>query len=126
MGAPPPPAQTAKPLIAGIMLIVFGLINAVYMAYNIITLETATSQYEGIGGDFLSFMADLFMICFAILMIFSIISVLGGIFAIKREKFSIAIIGAILGLFSLGPYCLSSIVALIALILLFVSKDEFL
>ena len=120
-----PPAQSAKPLIAGIMLIIFGLINIGWQAYTIVTIEEATSQFEGVGGDLMGFMADIVMICSIILIIFSVISILGGFFATKREKFGMAIMGAIMGLFTFGPYCLSSIVALIALILIATSKDEF-
>lgn len=124
-GAPMPPAQSAKPLIAGILLIVFGLINIGNAIYTIVTVEEATSQFEGIGGEALGFMADIVMICMIVFIIFSVIAILGGFFATQRSKFGIAIMGAIVGLFTIGPMCLSSLTALVALILLFMSKDEF-
>jgi hypothetical protein len=127
-GPPPgpmPPMQTSKPLIAGILLIVFGLINIGNAIYTIVTVDEAMSQLGGIGEDQLGFVSDIVMICMVIFIILSVIAILGGYFATQRTKWGIALVGAIVGLFTIGPVCLSSITALIALILLFMSKDEF-
>ena len=125
MGPPMPPAQSAKPLSAGIRLIVFGLINIGNAIYTIVTVEEAVSQFEGIGGETLGFLADIVLICSIIFIIFSVIAILGGYFATQRSRFGIALMGAIVGLFTIGPMCLSSITALVALILIAISKDEF-
>lgn len=124
-GPPMPPMQTSKPLIAGILLIVFGLINIGYWIYLIVTVESAMSQFGDIGEEYLGFIRDIVVICGVFVIILSAIAILGGYFATQRTKFGIAVVGAILGLLTIGPYCLSSLVALIALILLFMSKDEF-
>jgi hypothetical protein len=70
-------------------------------------------------------LASMFIICGALGIIFGLMAVIGGWFAIKREKFNLALVGAILGLLTLGPYCLTSILALVGLIVLAISKDEF-
>jgi hypothetical protein len=120
-----PPAQTSKPMIAGILLIVFGLINIGNAIYTMVTVDAAMSQLPGMAEDQLDFIRDFVIICSLIFIIMSVIAILGGFFATQRTKFGIAITGAIVGLFTIGPVCLSSITALIALILLFMSKDEF-
>lgn len=58
-------------------------------------------------------------ICAGLVVILAIISLIGGIYAIKRERYKMAIVGAIAGIVSLG------LLALIALFILILSKDEF-
>ena len=120
-----PPAQTAKPVIAGILLIVFGLITIGNAIYTIVTVDAAMGSLPGVAGDQLDIINDIITICMIIFIIMGVISILGGIFATKRTKFGIAIMGAIVGLFTIGPFCLSSITALVALILIAISLDDF-
>jgi hypothetical protein len=122
---PPAPLQTSKPLVAGILLIIFGIINIGNAIYTIITVETALTEIPGIGEGELEFVKDFVYICSGIGIVLSIIAILGGYFATQRIKWPIAMIGAILALFTIGPVCLTSLTALIAIILLFMSKDEF-
>ena len=61
-----------------------------------------------------------FMFACAIIMIISaVFQLIGGIFAIKRERYGLTIVCAILGVISF------SILAIIALLILILSKDEF-
>jgi hypothetical protein len=127
-GPPPGPMprqQTAKPLFAGILLIVFGLINIGFALYLIIAVDAVLSMIPDVAEEQLQFIKDFVMVCGIIGIIMSVIAIIGGYFATQRTKFGIAIIGSIVGLFTLGPLCLSSLTALIALILLYMSKDEF-
>lgn len=124
-GAPMPPMQTSKPMVAGILLIIFGLINIGNAIYTMVTVESAMSELPGLAEDQLQFVKDFVYICSIIGIILSVIAILGGYFATQRTKWGVAIVGAILALFTIGPVCLSSLTALIALILLFMSKDEF-
>ncbi|MEE8564982.1 MAG: hypothetical protein V3S79_01205, partial [Candidatus Thermoplasmatota archaeon] len=50
---------------------------------------------------------------------------LGGIISIKRKMWGFTIVMSIIGLFTIGPFLLSSILSLIALILIALSKKEF-
>jgi predicted RNA-binding Zn-ribbon protein involved in translation (DUF1610 family) len=51
---------------------------------------------------------------------------LGGYFAAQEKKWPLAMAGAILGLFTVGPYFLGSIASLVCLILIAVAKPNFL
>jgi hypothetical protein len=59
--------------------------------------------------------------CAALMVIFSIVSLIGGISAIQRKRFPLAAIGALLGILTL----IGAIFSLIALFILIISKDEF-
>jgi hypothetical protein len=61
------------------------------------------------------------VVCAVLFVIFSIIAMLGGYFAIKRRKFGLAITGSILGIFTL----VGAIFAIPALFILILSRDEF-
>ena len=62
----------------------------------------------------------------AIGIIFGLIALIGGVMALQRKKWSLALIGSILGLFMIGLVVLeASILSLIAIILLANSKNEF-
>ena len=64
-------------------------------------------------------------ICGIIIALCSIITFAGGIVAIKRKAWSLAVIGGILGLFTIGLMFLGSIFSLIGLILVLISRKEF-
>ena len=66
----------------------------------------------------------IWMICGVIGIILSIIVLVGGVMAIKKKNWAFALIGSIIGLVSVGFY-LGSLLSLIALILIVISKDEF-
>jgi hypothetical protein len=59
------------------------------------------------------------LICAGLSIILAIISLVGGIYAIRRERYKIAIVGAIVGVITLG------LLSLIALFILILAKDEF-
>ena len=64
-------------------------------------------------------------ICATIGIILSIFPLLGGILSLKRKMWGIAIVMSIIGLFTIGPIFASSILALVGLILIAISKNEF-
>jgi hypothetical protein len=57
--------------------------------------------------------------------ILSIFALTGGIVAIKRKAWGLAIVGGILGLFTIGPMFLGSIISLVGLILVAISRKDF-
>jgi hypothetical protein len=63
--------------------------------------------------------------CSIIGCIISIFALVGGIVAVKRKAWGLAIVGGILGLFTIGPFFLGSIISLIGLILVAISRKEF-
>ena len=67
----------------------------------------------------------LLQVCGAIGIVLAIPMVVGGVFAIQRKMWGFALVGSILGLFTIGFVFLSSIFAFIALILIAMSRNEF-
>jgi DNA-directed RNA polymerase subunit RPC12/RpoP len=63
--------------------------------------------------------------CTIILVIFSIIALIGSIVCLKRQYFDIAIVSSFIAIFSFGFFLIGSILAIIAFIIIFRSKDEF-
>ncbi len=123
-GPPPYPMgpvveHTAKPVIGGILIIIgalVGIVFGIWIAAIGGTLETLMPVTVP-GADAL---AGIIMICGIVFLVFGIIGLLGGIFAIKRTHFGLAILG---GIFSLLAGFI--IFGLIGLILVAISKKEF-
>ena len=63
--------------------------------------------------------------CSIILIIFSIIALLGAVATLKRQHFDVAVVGALLGIFSFGFFLVGSILSIISLFLILSSKEEF-
>lgn len=123
---PSPPAwypekkKTNTSLAAGVLLIIAGILavgNIIADIFLVSSGNTSVSGYEGI--------ANLLIVCFTIIFVFAVIAILGGVMAVKRKAWGVALTCSILGLFTLGPLFISSILSLIALILIAVSKEEF-
>ena len=62
-------------------------------------------------------------ISFAIIIV-SIPPLIGGIFCFLRKQLTISLIGAVLGIFSIG-FFIGSLLSIVALILIWLSRDEF-
>jgi len=101
--------QTAKPVIGGILILIAGLGDLV-MGLWLAVVGTAFMTIP-------FFPTGMLMTCAIIWIILGLIAMIGGIFAIKREKFGLAIIGGVLTIYTL--------LGLIGLILVALSKDEF-
>ncbi len=120
--------ETPLPTIAGILNIISGVITLfVFLALIIITIVFALGTidaslwdyyyyYDGpVWGLALSLLIIFDVIAFAL----STITIIGGIFAILRKRWALALIGSILALFPILFVGIASI-TLVAL-----SKDEF-
>jgi hypothetical protein len=57
--------------------------------------------------------------------VLSIFTLAGGIVTIKRKAWGLAVIGGVLGLFTIGPMLLGSVLSLIGLILVAISRKDF-
>ena len=68
---------------------------------------------------------NIITICAVIFLIFALLALLGGIMSVMRKSWGFAMMGAIFGIFTLGPYAVGSILSIVALILILISKDEF-
>lgn len=120
-GPPPYPMgpvvveKTAKPVVGGILILIGALVG-IAMGASMIWAGSMFLPLGDVGFD----LSAIFAVCGIILMVLSLIGLLGGIFAMQRKHFGLAIVGGIfsmlVGLFIFG---------LIGLILVAISKDEF-
>jgi len=127
-----PSNKNSYPLIAGIMLIIAGILGIINWIQTF-TLDVTTlgslfdiNQIQEIYPQItyeqiLGFLQT----CAIIGIIISVFPILGGLLAIKKKLYYIAVTGSIIGLFSIGIMLTSSVLSLIALILLIISKKEF-
>jgi len=101
--------QTVMPVLGGVFILI------VAVAYIII------GAWMAIGGEaFLGITLGasiVLTVCGAILILLGIIALLGGIFAVQRKHFALALLGGVL--------VIPSILGLVGLILVAVSHDEF-
>jgi uncharacterized protein YbaR (Trm112 family) len=114
--------RSNKPLIAVILLVCIfsiGISTAIFSDIFIISTSYANS--------FLNFKDIINMnISFSIIIvIFSVFALLAIFACIKRKHFSLAVIGSFIAIFSFGFFFISSILGIIAFVLIFISRDEF-
>jgi hypothetical protein len=117
---------SSVPLIAGIFLIIAGLLGILTwssaLALDTSMIENVLPPDTPITVDQLqSFLTT----CGIIGCILSVFSLAGGIVAVRRKAWGLAVVGGILGLVTIGPFLLGSIIALIGLILVVISRKEF-
>ncbi len=113
--------KSSLSLIGGIFLVLAGVAGLVQWALVIVN---GNSAFMGIPPEYQQLALGIFTICAGIEIVFSLIALLGGIMAIQRKMWALALVGSILGLFTLG-FLIGSILALVALILIAMSKKEF-
>jgi len=118
---PPPPPPMYGPAVGGAKKEEgkWGLVAGILLILAAIIVIGIGIWWAALGTLFLFVgpVGALGTICFSIPLICGIIGLLGGIFAIKRTHWAIALVGSIL--------CIWSIFGLLALIFLIVGKDEF-
>ena len=114
------------PLIAGILLIIAGLLGiftwSSALAMDINMIENVLPPETPITAEQLqSFLTT----CGVIGCILSVLTLTGGIVAVKRKAWGLAVIGGILGLFTIGPALIGSVLSLIGLIFLVMARKDF-
>jgi hypothetical protein len=113
-------------IVGGILILISGIMGlamgALFMAIN-------TSDFNRLGLGSVSGLSDtlhnILLVCGAIFIILGLIAVVGGIMGVRRKSWGLAVLGGVLGLFILTPYMIGSLVALVGLILVAVSKKDF-
>jgi hypothetical protein len=114
---PAPPVKTGMPVAAGALLIVAGILGTIYWVLVILAIGAAFAFLPGLG--------EIILVCGAIGITFSIIALLGGVMAVQRKMWGLALVGSILGLFTIGFVGAASLLSLVAMILLLVCHKEF-
>jgi len=121
-----PISPSSMPLIAGILLIVAGLLGlftwSMALALDSSMLQNVLPADSPISIEQLQ---SILVTCGIIGCILSIFALTGGIVALKRKAWGLAIVGGILGLFTIGPMFLGSIISLVGLILVMISRKDF-
>lgn len=103
--------------VAGILLILSGLI-AFYTSYRFFVAQELV--YEELG-----YSVGSIACCGMLEIVFGIGAILGGYVATTQRRFTLALIGSILGMLSLGPLFAGSILAFLALIIITLRRDDF-
>jgi len=128
--------KKSKPFIAGILFITAGSISLLMWiglaSINLAFIEsTILIELQSISAEYTfdnlspESIKELLIICGSIGFFFSIFTILGGIMSFKKQFWKITLLGGILGLFSIGPLFISSILSTIGLLLVFISRKEF-
>ncbi len=109
-GAPAQKKESAMPLAGGILILIGSIIYFAVGGLAVAggTIASSIDLEEGSAWA---------IACGAIIVVLGVVSVLGGIFAMGRKNFALAIIGGVL--------TIPTVLGLIGLILVAVSKDEF-
>ena len=95
--------ESGTPVAGGVLVLIGGLL---YLGAGGVAM--AGSSFIGLAGG---------VVCGAVVLVLGIIGILGGIFAIERKNFAIALIG--------GIFTIPTILGLIGMILIAVSREEF-
>ena len=130
--SPQPSNKTSMPMIAAILLIISG-VTAILFWISIITIDMSTieslidiSQLQQINPSITpGQIKEMLTLCGAIGVIIAVFPILGGVLSFKRKLWRIALVGGILGLLTMGPFFASSILALVGIVLIAVSRKEF-
>jgi hypothetical protein len=115
---PAPKKKTIMPVIGGVLILVGGLLTL----FTGIGLVASVGPLDALmivdfqGSDLLQ---DILTVCGVIFIILGLVGILGGVFALQRKHFGLAVLG---GIFALVGWFIP---ALVGLILIGVSKDEF-
>lgn len=105
-------SPSPNPAIAGVLLITGG---ALAILYSIAIMALGAAVYGGMD----------MTCCGGLEFLFGAAAIGGGLSSLNRSSFTIAIVGAVLCLLSIGPLFLSSLLGLIGLIFVAMSHNEF-
>jgi len=106
--------RTALPIVAGVINIIIGSINLLGIIGVGIAIAVVWNQ------SWVDWTAlTILWIVFVVLLVFGLPSLIGGIYAVQRKNWVIALIG------SIASFLTWAIIGLIPLILVILSKDEF-
>ena len=136
-GMNPPIQQTSNKntmrIIAGVLLIVAGALSIFNYIMSYMVLDITYVESMGLVDQFQTVYPNMtaeqvlgfVKTCSLGFLIISIFPLLGGILALRKKIWGVALACSIIGLFSIGILFTSSILSLIAMILLIVSRNDF-
>lgn len=119
---------TAKPIIAGVLIMIAGILaignGIVYISIDAADIEDAGYTPISQGEMSLSELEEIMNVCGGLEFVFGTIAAIGGVFAIMRKYFYFALVGGVFALLGFG-FVVGSLLGLIGIILIALSKDEF-
>jgi hypothetical protein len=124
--APVQKPKSAMPVVGGVLVLIAGIL-AIGMGIFYIALDASQVEDSGVALPSELTTQDLQNIldaCGAVLLVFGIIALLGGIFSLQRKHFVLGVFGGIFGMIGIG-FFLGAVLSLIGLILIVVSRHEF-
>ncbi len=122
--------ETKKPLIAGGLMLASALLGLGYALMIALNPESVVQfSLQNMGGGFSESvdpgtLVTTLRVCSFIMLSFVAVEIIGAILAIKRTHWGVAMLGAVLGIFTIG-FNISVVLSIIAIIILYMSKDEF-
>lgn len=125
----PSKKESKKPMIAGVLMIIVFLMAMITASgmflFDTDALTDIEEIEEEIGEDLDVELVETAMdVCGALILVFGIVALISALCAIKRIYWGLALLGSILGIFTIGPWFLGSILSIAALILLIMSRDS--
>jgi hypothetical protein len=108
--------------VGGALLLATGVLGLLAGLFFLVFIGYPYHPYYGYGyghGMLLPY-----ILCPAIVGVFSIFAILGGICCLQKKNFPLAIVGAVLGIFTYG-FGIGSILSILALIFIAISKNAF-
>jgi len=119
-------AQTKRPFYAGILLSLAGLIGFVTAASVYLDKDAIIAEAERIYGQPIPGAEGIIVALAVAWVVIGVVTLAGAYASFQRKWFAFAVIGAVFGLFTGGVILLEgSIMGLIALVLLIMSRAEF-
>lgn len=117
----------AKNISLGIQVVGLSLSDYKTQTREILVIPFITSYHEitmerGVGNENIPFGT---IGCSIILAIFSVFALLGAVTSLKRRHLDVAVAGSVIGIFSFGFFLIGSILSVIALIIIVMSREEF-
>ena len=119
---PAPVQRTSLPLAGGILLLIVGVIGLI----SAVWVMALGGDIGSLVGGVIPGLGEIVIILGLIGLVFSLLVIMGGYFAIQRKHFGLAIVGAVFSLLvGAIPWLFPAILALIGLILIAVAHKEF-
>lgn len=117
--------KTWKPTVAGILSIVSGTTGLIAV-FGLIIAIGITGGFNISGTEQIPNFVPILLTGIAVLLaVLSILSLIGGIYAVQRRKWGLALAGAICAVFASTPLLGGLPVGIIAIVLTALSKNEF-
>ena len=117
--------KTVIPVIGGVLILIAGIFG-LFMGGILLAIDFDELDEWGVDvAGVTDMVEDILTVCGTIWIILGLIAVIGGFFGVMRKHWGIAVVGGVMGLFVIGPMALGSILALVGLILVAVSRNEF-